>query len=192
MTKKSGKWTPAQIGMMFEMRAQTPPAQWTTIGETLGRSFELCQHKFYKERHVRRQRGEEVVAIKKEGPPAPRRSPSTTAWSEDEKALAADLWRALITDIYEDEEAPVAVRRTAMIQISAEIGRSYASVIARRINFGTTFGAGLLGPRRIPEKSMAERDRRTLARSQRDLTAQFFGDPPPGYSALDQRRNSGA
>jgi hypothetical protein len=38
--------------------------------------------------------------------------------------------------------------------------------------------------KRIPEELLAERDALTAAREQRALTQDFFGDPPPGYSAL--------
>jgi hypothetical protein len=32
---------------------------------------------------------------------------------------------------------------------------------------------------------LVERDAREAARNQRTLTEDFFGDPPPGYSALN-------
>lgn len=38
----------------------------------------------------------------------------------------------------------------------------------------------------VPEEVTADRDRRLAIR--RDLTAEFFGDPPRGYSALDRRQ----
>jgi hypothetical protein len=38
-----------------------------------------------------------------------------------------------------------------------------------------------------PEQ-LADRDRRYELRAQQSLTAAFFGDPPPGRSALDRRR----
>lgn len=37
----------------------------------------------------------------------------------------------------------------------------------------------------IPQRTLDDRDRRMKA--ERDLTAEFFGDPPPGFSALDCR-----
>lgn len=33
--------------------------------------------------------------------------------------------------------------------------------------------------------AFAERNRRAAARERQDLSGQFFGDPPPGYSALE-------
>jgi hypothetical protein len=35
---------------------------------------------------------------------------------------------------------------------------------------------------------MAERDRRLAALSQASITGTVFGDPPPGFSALERRR----
>lgn len=43
---------------------------------------------------------------------------------------------------------------------------------------------------KAPNKLFIDREHRAAARDRQDLTAQFFGDPPPGYSALDQRRQS--
>jgi len=37
---------------------------------------------------------------------------------------------------------------------------------------------------RAPDYLVAERDALTASREQRALTQDFFGDPPPGYSAL--------
>lgn len=42
---------------------------------------------------------------------------------------------------------------------------------------------------RPPQHVEEERERRLAARDRQDLTASFFGDPPPGYSALDQRED---
>jgi len=44
-------------------------------------------------------------------------------------------------------------------------------------------------PARVPEDVLAERDRRRdLSLARDDLTSEFFDDPLPGYSALDQMR----
>lgn len=44
----------------------------------------------------------------------------------------------------------------------------------------------------VPAEVMAELERRSVAIAQQDDIAQIFGDPPPGYSALDQKRMAGA
>jgi hypothetical protein len=46
----------------------------------------------------------------------------------------------------------------------------------------------IAGSMRAPEFVLAERDKRSAAADLRDQTATFFGDPPPGYSALDRKR----
>lgn len=38
------------------------------------------------------------------------------------------------------------------------------------------------------DAQLAERDRRYEAAEARSLTSRFFGDPPPGFSALDHKR----
>lgn len=40
---------------------------------------------------------------------------------------------------------------------------------------------------RPPNTVIIDRDKREAARDQRSLTQIFFGDPPPGYSALERR-----
>lgn len=41
---------------------------------------------------------------------------------------------------------------------------------------------------KAPESVLADRSRRLEAQSKQNYTSSFFGDPPPGYSALDKRR----
>jgi hypothetical protein len=47
----------------------------------------------------------------------------------------------------------------------------------------------VVSPKSVPSREqLADRDRRYELRAQQSLTAAFFGDPPPGRSALDRRR----
>jgi hypothetical protein len=46
----------------------------------------------------------------------------------------------------------------------------------------------LVGSMRAPPDVLEERDRRAAAAELRTQTQEFFGDPPPGYSALDRAR----
>ena len=46
-------------------------------------------------------------------------------------------------------------------------------------------------PQRAGADLLAHREQLAAARARRDLTAEFFGDPPPGYSALDRKRDAG-
>lgn len=44
----------------------------------------------------------------------------------------------------------------------------------------------------IPDHILADRDARYEASYRRTQTQEFFGDPPPGYSALDRKRQAEA
>jgi hypothetical protein len=46
----------------------------------------------------------------------------------------------------------------------------------------------VIGAMRATPEVLAERERRREALDRRDLTGQFCGDPPIGYSALDRRQ----
>jgi hypothetical protein len=48
------------------------------------------------------------------------------------------------------------------------------------------FDHAVMSSKRAPDERIAEREHR-LAQP-RTLTSRFFGDPPPGYSALDRKR----
>lgn len=41
------------------------------------------------------------------------------------------------------------------------------------------------------DEQIAERDARYAAAARRTQTQEFFGDPPPGFSALDKKRQQG-
>lgn len=45
---------------------------------------------------------------------------------------------------------------------------------------------------KLTDQHIAAREARRAAADRRSLTATFCGDPPPGYSALDQKRNASA
>lgn len=108
-------------------------------------------------------------------------------WSQDEAAIAADLYQRLFVDIYGDDEGPRGARARVLQRIAATIGRSFFSVERRLIDHGPSFGRGYAGLHGTSSHALAERDQRKEAEMHRDLTASVFGDPPPGFSALDRR-----
>lgn len=77
--------------------------------------------------------------------------------------------------------------------IAKELGRSPESVMFRFARMRDGQGTKLHLDAQIdvvarPTPEMFERrNYRLLAESKRDLTAALFGDPPPGFSALEQR-----
>lgn len=72
------------------------------------------------------------------------------------------------------------------IQVSAVKARLEILLYRRRIAAGRP--ARVHGV--VPAERLADCEARKAAADRRDLTATFFGDPPPGYSALDKRRQS--
>jgi hypothetical protein len=91
--------------------------------------------------------------------------------------------------------------------IAQRLGRSVAQVIWKFNNEGRPLpprdGSRKRGPRNrsepegdserlVPAKISAaqdaERNARAAAAARRSLTAQIFGDPPPGFSALDRKQ----
>jgi transposase-like protein len=90
-----------------------------------------------------------------------------------------DETRELALKVYRETNSPLAAARAVGV---------HRDTIYRWIN---NYGAAryqpeLITPIHIPLDVMAERDER-LAKQPRDLTAAFFGDPLPGYSALERR-----
>ncbi len=76
-------------------------------------------------------------------------------------------------------------------QIAERLGRpkdsckvKYANITSRRrAERGESLQAA-------PNAAVIDRERREHARAGASITARFFGDPPPGYSALDRRRRA--
>lgn len=116
---------------------------------------------------------------------------SGTHWSDAELATAAQLYQDRFVDIY-GEEGPGVQRRRVMRLIAETLDRSLLSVITRFQMYGASFGRGVARGQNASAGVLAARERRRLAEAQRDLTACVFGDPPPGFSALDRKRQHGA
>jgi hypothetical protein len=111
-------------------------------------------------------------------------------WTQDEAATAAELWQRHFVDQHgEDHELPRLDRfRYQIIQrIAATLKRSYDSIEFRLNSQGITFGSMQPSARRASPQQMAERLARQDAENRQSPTSRLLGDPPPGYSALDQR-----
>ena len=96
-----------------------------------------------------------------------------------------------MTDAYGTDDwksVPKGVTTKVFKLIGVATGRGFESAWNRYHHFGPSFGTeGCVRGAPRP-RTLAERAARDEARDKRNLTAVFFGDPPPGYSALDQRR----
>jgi hypothetical protein len=96
-------------------------------------------------------------------------------------------------------------RQQAFYAIMRFTGRTHGVVSTRFYRCGPTFADGErlvekvrpgiampdrnrpMAGLRLSEQQIAERDARKAAADQRTYTQEFFGDPPPGYSARDRR-----
>lgn len=109
-----------------------------------------------------------------------------TPWTPTDIRRAAAIWQRDFADHYGDGDGPWGAQSAVCATIGRAIGKSVEGVTGRFIRFGPSFTAG---PRGGPsEQAYAELERRNAARDRQDLTASVFGDPLPGYSALDRKR----
>lgn len=109
-------------------------------------------------------------------------------WSQPESVLAAEIWQQQFADIYGEEQGPRGTRERVWRSIATEIGRTRDAVADRYMRYGARFGSMKpASPRQAPAELVAERARRAAAADRMSLTSTFFGDPPPGFSALDRR-----
>lgn len=118
-------------------------------------------------------------------------------WTPEEIALAAELYRRAVTNLYGDRRHTAGAKHRVDQIIAEQLHRTIASVELRRVMYGPSYvnprTAGVipkivpaqLGP---PDYVLAERERRREAVDARDTTATLCGDPPKGYSALDRSR----
>lgn len=116
-------------------------------------------------------------------------------WSSTDIRHAATIWQRDFADLYDDGNGPVKPPHGHITVVKQKIAdalqRSISIVQARFHDYGPSFD--FKGHDVAPQKSRSpnsgeiERGRRLAALDRRDLTATFFGDPPPGYSALDDK-----
>lgn len=117
--------------------------------------------------------------------------PSVKLWTQDQAAMAAQIWQEYFVDIYSDDIrcAPYGASNRVFARIAASVGRDYGSVWKRYSDFGQSFGAN---QERVYGKASAhaltELAARKAAEYRQSPIAALLGEPLPGYSALDKRR----
>jgi hypothetical protein len=113
---------------------------------------------------------------------------SPTLWSQAQSAEAAQIWQSHFVDYHGDDDPfarQLAYARNRVIhRIARAIGKSFDSVEYRMETRGASFGANQRAANYAPACRMADAEARRMARDRDSLTAQFFGDPPPGYATL--------
>lgn len=107
-------------------------------------------------------------------------------WTRQDMGIAASLWQDRVVDRYGDD-APAHVKATVYNAIAIRLNRSDSAVRTRMKELGPSFGLNARVLNEAPGAAELERLARARAAAQMSLTASVFGDPPPGYSALDKR-----
>lgn len=115
-------------------------------------------------------------------------------WSSAQCDRAAQMYKRLITDIYSDDHGvpsriPRGSRDKVFFLIAEQIGRTYASVAARWHQYGVTFDSKSHSQKKEINPAEVEAELRRRAAERMDLTQRVFGDPAPGFSALDKKRS---
>ncbi|MCS3725482.1 hypothetical protein [Bradyrhizobium betae] len=108
-------------------------------------------------------------------------------WTPIDIRRAAMIWQRDFADHHGESDGPWGAQGEVFATIAHAIGKTVDGVAARFLRFGASFSAGPRGGGPT-EQAQADFERRSAARDRQDLTARVFGDPPPGYSALDKRR----
>lgn len=151
------KWTPEADADLIRMRS-VDRETWTAIAAIFGLSKTTCQT-----RYVSIVPLDQQVTIK-----------ARFKWSNED----ANRLHALRHGEKKTLGEIAAIFGMTVGQVSSKLERM--RVPQKRIHFEAKNSSFI-----IPQRCLDDRDRRRDA--QRDLTGQFFGDPPRGFSALDQR-----
>jgi hypothetical protein len=124
--------------------------------------------------------------------PRARANAAVNTWNWRDVETAAYIYQTNVTDLYDEDELKhhPGVRLRAFQLIAQKLNRSLDLVCGRFASCGPSFAGiarGTTGSLHVPAQALADRDRRKEAAGLRDFTSTFFGDPPPGFSALDKR-----
>jgi hypothetical protein len=110
-------------------------------------------------------------------------------WTEQEILRAAEIWQREYAAHWGEGEGPLGSKSAVCAKIAAALDRSFGSVQARYHARGPSFHTKVRNSTRAPVPVVTspaiERQRRLDARDRLSLTGLRFGDPPPGFSALD-------
>lgn len=117
-------------------------------------------------------------------------------WSDYHVRTAAAIWQREFADLYGDGKGAVKPPFGHVTKVKQMIAhalhRSIASVITRFHDYGPSFDSKdydvTAKPSPKPGDAEIQRRLRLAALDRRDLTGVILGDPPPGYSALDERK----
>lgn len=83
---------------------------------------------------------------------------------------------------------PSIVHRFHLFKVPLPPSRAQREIEAKRAAANASINKFGNVTQRISPELLDDRERRAEARMRQSLTGLAFGDPPPGYSALDQQR----
>jgi hypothetical protein len=109
-------------------------------------------------------------------------------WSQQHAARAAELWQLYFADHYGEEKGPRGARERVLHLIAKDLNRNIENIVNRFDRYGAPFGCNQVSKSIASANAIAERDARQFAEGLRNDTSRFFGDPAPGFSALDRKR----
>lgn len=73
-------------------------------------------------------------------------------------------------------------------KIAAHMGIDVSACVAKYGNLRYRINSDRQRYQQAPNAAVIDRERRDAARDRQSITGSVFGDPPPGYSALDRKR----
>jgi hypothetical protein len=163
MSRAGLRWTSDELEQLQALRAKG--LDFPTIGAELGRDPKSCEVQLCK---LRRRLG-----IAKVQPPP---------WNDAEDAK---LVKAREVDHKSWKEVAEITGRTVLACIARmDHLRALRGIVKRHKHSSK----GMVLPVKVDPLAIASSAAYAMAKNRRDLTASVFGDPPPGYSALDRKR----
>lgn len=129
--------------------------------------------------------------------------PGKKIWTEWQMGLAESVYARHVAENSTPSAAYTEIARTLKFSVNAVKSRFYllgptfapggqpaarSRTVFRRTNaqIAADEGRPATGGLRLSEQQIADRDARAEAADRRTYTQQFFGDPPPGYSARER------
>lgn len=185
---KRPRWTRETEAELIRLR-DVDGLSWFDIDGHFNRMHGSCSHKYneLKQGIVRDKKppGRKPSAIRPE-------SASRIAhpqWTDADMAHAEKRWRELFVDVW-GTSAPRHERHLIFEVIGRKLGRTASAVEHRLRYFGASFGLyaaskPLTQPVEVSQAMLDARER-NAARLRQDPCSALMGDPPPGFSALDQ------
>lgn len=107
-------------------------------------------------------------------------------WTEDEAQIACETWQR--ETISRGGRIELAERNAVLQTIADELGFAFERVYNRHIRYGHSFGFINYKRLSMVERAKLEWNARLAAQERQSITGMVFGDPLPGFSALDRKR----